>query len=116
MTITITIQDPDRTVVLPCLRAVEAAATMLLDAMTAAGLDDPRWQTAGPLVSAAALRLRECLGTPVRGTCVSGVPVVREADFAVAARALFSRDARLVAPMAGRDFVRIAVKAGLALS
>lgn len=116
MTITITTQDTGRPVALPTIRGVDAAATMLLQAMSAAGLDGPRWETAGPLVSFAALRLREALGTPVRGTCVAAAPVVRERDFAVAAYALLSGDVRLVDPVAGRDFVRVATQAGLALS
>ena len=83
--------------------------------MTQANYDDPRWESAGPLVSAAAQRLREALGTPVRGSCVSVSVVVREADFGLAARPLLV-DAPVVYIVAAREFVQLAGEAQLALS
>lgn len=100
----------------PGPRGVSTAAGVLLDAMTAAGLDDPRWETAGPLVSAAALRLRQALGVPVLGTCVGTAPVVREHDLATAARGLLAREVHLADVAAAREFVRLALEAAVALS
>lgn len=104
------------TLTLPGLRSVNAATQALLDAMTAAGPDDPRWDGVGPLVSAAALRLREAIGTPVVGSCVGAPPIVRESDFAAAARGLLSREARIEHPGPARDFIRLAFEATVALS
>lgn len=95
-------------------RSIKAVADALLHAMTDAGLDDSRWESAGPLVSAAALRLREALGTAIRGKCVSAAGVAREADFAMAARPLLV-DATVVDPEAAREFVQLATEATLAL-
>lgn len=106
---------PRLSLTVPSLRAVENAAGTLVRVMTEVGLDDPRWETAGPLVSAAALRLREALGTPVSGSCVSAPSVVRERDFTAAARTLLDDRVTLVDPWAGRAFVGLAVEAALAL-
>lgn len=100
----------------PGPRALRAATRTLLDAMTVAGLGDPRWATAGPLVSAAALRLRKALGAASHGSCVGTAPVVRERDFAVAARGLLRDDVHLTDLAAARDFVRLALDAARALS
>jgi hypothetical protein len=96
-------------------RSIKTVADDLLQAMTRAGLDDPRWESAGPLVSAAAQRLREALGMAIRGKCVSVPAVVREADFALAARPLLAA-ASVVDPAAAREFVQLADEATLALS
>jgi hypothetical protein len=112
MTIT-TIQTREGALAVPGQPNVETAADMLLNAMTEAGLDDPGWESAGPLVSEAAKRLRGALGTTVRGSCVSVPPVVREADFALAARPLLG-EAVVVDAGAARQFVRLAVEAALA--
>lgn len=93
---------------------LKTAADMLLTAMTQAGLDDPRWESAGPIVSAAAQRLREALGTPVSVSALSGPAVVREADFALAARPLLG-GAVAVDPEAARQFAGLAIEAALAL-
>ena len=98
----------------PAVQSVKTIADSLLHAMTEAGLDDPGWESAGPLVSAAAQRLREALGTEVHGDCVSMSTIVREADFALAARPLLA-EAAVVDPEAARQFVRLAVDATLAL-
>jgi hypothetical protein len=114
-TVTITtMHTPDSTHAVPGQRNLEAAADTLLNAMTEAGLDDPGWESAGPLVSEAAQRLREALGTPVRGSCVSVPAVVREADFALATRPLLG-EAVVVDAEAARQFVRLAFEAALAL-
>jgi hypothetical protein len=94
--------------------SLKAAADILLSAMTEAGLDDPGWESAGPLVSAAAQSLREALGTPVHGSCLSVPAVVREADFALAARPLLA-EAAVVDPDAARRFAQLAIEAALAL-
>ncbi len=94
---------------------VRRAAQSLLEAMTEAGLDNPRWGSAGPCVSAAAHRLRTAFGVVARGTCASTPPVVREADFAAAARLLL-RDTDLVDQGAAQEFVALARDAVLALS
>lgn len=104
------------TMAVPGPRAVQAAATAVLEAMTAAGPDDPRWEHVGPLVSAAALRLREALGSHVEGSCVGSPAIVRERDFAVAARGLLAREVRIVDGRAARDYVRLAFDAAVALS
>jgi len=111
---TTTIRTPGNAIAVPDQRSINAVADDLLQAMTRAGLDDPRWESAGPLVSAAAHRLREALGTTIRGKCVSVLAVVREADFALAARPLLA-DAAVVDPAAAREFVQLADEARLAL-
>jgi hypothetical protein len=113
MTIT-RIRTPESALIVPGQQNLKTAADTLLCAMTEAGLDDPRWESAGPLVSAAAQRLREALGTAVHGSCVSVPAVVREADFALAARPLLA-EAVVVDPGAARQFVRLAAEAALAL-
>jgi hypothetical protein len=100
--------------IVPGPLTLTAAADALLDAITDAGPDDPRWLSAGPLVSAAAQRLREALGTPVNGSCASMSAVVREADFALAVRPLLA-EAVVVDPGAAQQFVGLAVAAALAL-
>ncbi len=101
--------------VVPGQPSLKTAADILVGAMIKADLDNHRWESAGPLVSAAAERLREALGTPVRGSCVSVPAVVREADFASAARPLLA-GATVVDPEAARQFARLAVEAALALA
>jgi hypothetical protein len=113
MTITTT-RTPETPFVVPGPRSLQTAADTLLQTMAEAGLDDPRWESAGPLVSAAAERLREALGTASRGGCVAVPAVVRERDFALAARPLLA-EADVVDPEAARQFVRLAVEAALAL-
>jgi len=112
---TTTIRTPRNAPVVPGPHIIKIVADSLLRAMTEAGFDDPQWESAGPLVSAAAQRLREALGTPVNGTCVSVSAVVREADFAQAARPLLV-DAPVVDIVAAREFVQLAGEAQLALS
>ena len=113
MTIT-TIRTADNPSVVPGQPSLKIAVDMLLCAMTDAGLDDPRWESAGPLVSAATQWLREAMGAAVQGSCVSVPAVVREADFALAARPLQS-EAVIVEPEAAQQFVRLAAEAALAL-
>jgi hypothetical protein len=112
---TTTIRNLESRLIVPGRQSIKTAADTLLHAMTETGLEDPRWESAGPLVSAAAQRLREALGTAVRGDCVSGPAVVRETDFALSARPLLA-DAAVVDPNAARQFVGLAVEAALALS
>lgn len=112
---TTTIHSTSNTSVVPNPHVIKAVADSLLNAMTEAGFDDPHWESAGPLVSAAAQRLREALGTPVNGSCVSVSAVVREADFAMATRPLLV-DAPVVDIVAARGFVQLAGEAQLALS
>ena len=95
-------------------RAVQSAADMLLLVMTQADLDLARWSAAGPLVTAAAEQLRRAVGAPVMGSSVSAPAVVREADFAHAARALHTTD--VVEPEAAASFLRLAHEAALALA
>ena len=113
MTIT-TIRIRENDPIVPGQSSLKTAADTVLNAMTEAGLDDPRWETAGLLVSAAAQRLREALGTPVHGSCVSVPAVARDADFALAARPLLGV-AVVVDHEAARQFARLAVEAALAL-
>ncbi len=113
MTITTT-RRPESALAVPGKQSINSAADILLHAMTEAGLDDPRWESAGPLVSEAAQRLREALGTPVRASRVSVPAVVREADFAQAARPLLG-EVVVVDPEAARQFTRLAAEATLAL-
>jgi len=112
---TTTIRTAGSTNAVPGPYIVKTVADSLLQAMTDAGFDAPHWESAGPLVSAAAQRLREALGTPVNGACVSVSAVVREADFAIAARPLLV-DAPVVDFVAAREFVQLAGEAQLALS
>jgi hypothetical protein len=114
MTTTTTIGTPESELIVPARPSLKSAAEILLSAMTEAGLGDPRWESAGPLVSAAAQRLREALGTPLQGGCVSVPAVVRERDFALAARPLLAEEV-VVDPDAAGQFVRLAVEAALAL-
>ena len=102
--------------VLPSLRAVRAATDTLMRLLATTDLADPRRESAGPLVSAAAESLRQALGSPSQVTSVSAPAVVREADLATAARRLLADDAELVDPAAGRDYVLLAVDASLALA
>ena len=111
---TTTIRTSGNAPSVPDLRSIESVADDLLTAMTRAGLADAHWESAGPLISAAAQRLREALGTPIHGKCVSVSAVVREADFALAARPLLA-EATVVDPAAAREFVQLAGEARLAL-
>ena len=111
---TTTIRTPESALIVPGQQSLKTATDPLLHAMTEIGLDDPRWESAGPLVSAAAQRLREALGTAVRGSCVSVPAVVREADLALAARPLLGQ-ATVVDPESARQFVRLAGEAAMAL-
>ena len=114
MTVT-TSNIPKSAPVVPGEPSLKTAADILVSAMNKADLDEHRWESAGPLVSAAAQSLREALGTPVHGSCVSVPAVVREADFASAARPLLA-GATVVDPEAARQFARLAVEAALALA
>ncbi len=98
------------------VRAVNAAARAVMDAITTASPEDSRWKTGGPLVSAAALRLREAIGAPVIGTSIDAPPIVRECDLATAARGLLARDAHIEDGVAASDFLRLAFKATVAFS
>jgi hypothetical protein len=111
---TATIHSRESAHVIPELPSLKATADALLDAMTEAGIDHPRWELAGPLVSAAAERLREALGIPVHGSCLSVPAVVREADFALATRPLLAEVVVVDSEAAGQ-FTRLAVEATLAL-
>lgn len=111
---TTTIRTTGNTLTVPDQQTIKTSADALLHAMAEANLDNPRWESAGPLVSAAAQRLREALGTEVRGKCVSVPPIVRAADFAHAARPLLA-EAALIDPAAAQQFVQLADEATLAL-
>jgi hypothetical protein len=111
---TTTIRTTENALPVPDQQTIKNAVDILVHAMTEADLRDPHWESAGPLVSAAALRLREALGTEVRGKCVSVAPIVRAADFATAARPLLT-EAIVVDPEATRHFVQLAEEATLAL-
>lgn len=91
------------------------AAHTLLRAMAEAGLDAPTWQSAGPLVGAAAQQLRKALGTADHGSVVSAPAVVREADVSAAMRPLLA-GATVADQEAAQQFVRVAGEAALALS
>lgn len=101
-------------VVVPTSREVRAATTNLLRTMTEAGPDDPGWRRAGALVTAAAERLRDTLGNPRPVSGAPMPPIVREADFARAARPLL-RGAGIADVQAARDFLALATDAALAL-
>jgi hypothetical protein len=105
-----------RTAAPPSLAVITEAADGLLDALTAAGLDDPRWESVGPLVSAAALLLREAIGAPVAGSSAGAPPIVRECDVATAARCLLGREVCVQNASAAHAFVKLATKAIAALS
>jgi hypothetical protein len=96
------------------LRLLTTATQELLAAMSRADLDADRWETAGPLVSTAAQRLRDALGLSQEGELRTVPPVVREADFVHAARALLGRPV-VVDAQAVQVFVGLAVDATLAL-
>jgi hypothetical protein len=96
------------------VRLLATAAKELLAAMALADLDATRWESAGPLVSAAAQRLRDALGLPQDGVCGSVPPVVREADFGVAVRPLLGTPT-VADTGAVQDFLGLAVDAALAL-
>ncbi|QZY27853.1 hypothetical protein [Nocardioides coralli] len=100
--------------VVPTVHDVQAATTTLLRIMTDAGPDDPGWLRAGRLVTAAAERLRDTLGTPRAESSTPMPPIVREADFARASRPLL-RGARIADPEAAREFLALAADAALAL-
>ena len=101
---------------LPSVHAVRSVAGRLLQQLAGTELDDPRWSSAGPLVTAAAGALRRALGMPVTETRLPTPDVVREADFARAARPLLAGQATLVDPVAGREFVRMATRALVAIA
>ena len=84
-------------------------------AMHEADLDEARWQAAGPLVGAAADLLRAALGTPVNSSAVSAPAVVREADFAMAARPLLHDASIVVDGEAAAQFLQLCRDAALAL-
>jgi hypothetical protein len=111
---TTTIRTTENALTVPDQQTIKTAVDALLHAIAKADLNDLRWESAGPLVSAAAQRLREALGTEVRGKCVSVPPIVRAADFAQAARPLLA-EAALVDPEAAQQFVQLAGEATLAL-
>ena len=69
---TTTIRADEQTFV-PAPSDLRATTDRLLHAMTEAGLDDPRWEVAGPIVTAAAQLLREALGgAPAPDRCGRG--------------------------------------------
>lgn len=113
MTITAT-PTIDTTRTVPTLHDVRTVGDALLEAITEAGPNDPRWAVAGPHVSAAARRLRQALGLPAIDGDVSLAPVVLEADLATAARRLFAKPP-LVDDEAARQFLGLAHDATLAL-
>ena len=111
---TITIRTNRNAHTVPDLLTIKTSVDALLHTLAEADLNDPRWESAGPLVSAAAQQLRQALGTEVRGKCLSVPPVVRAADFAQAARPLLA-EAALVDPAAAQQFVQLAREATVAL-
>lgn len=93
---------------------VVGCADMLVRALAQTELDDPRWLTAGPLVSEAADLLRAAFGrTPTRST--GPVPsVVRESDLVHAMGALHE-GRPVVDADAASEFLRAASAATVAL-
>jgi len=107
------IRTPEIAVDGPGQPALEAAADRLLRAMIEADLDDHRWASARPLVSAAAQQLQRAQGAAVRDNLGSVPAVVSEADFALAMRPLLAEVVVVDSEAAGH-FVRLAAEAALA--
>lgn len=105
-----------RTAAPPSVAVIDEAVKGLLDALTMMGLDDPWWETVGPLVSAAALRLRVAIGAPLAGSSAGTPPIVRERDVATTARYLLGREVRVQNAQAAREFVMLAMEAKLAIA
>jgi hypothetical protein len=95
---------------------VREACRRLLATISASDLDDRRWLATGPLVSSAALRLREAVGVATVGASDHVPPIVRERDLSMAAHRLLAHDVRVVDGDAAGEFVRLALEISLALS
>lgn len=95
---------------------VHEACRRLLVTVSASDLDDRRWLATGPLVSSAAIRLREAVGVATVGVSDDVPPIVRERDLSMAAHRLLARDVRVVDGDAAAEFVRLALEISLALS
>ena len=115
MTATLTAAH-SRTGTHPSVDVIRTATRRLLAAISALGADHGRWDTAGPLLGAAADQLREALGTPVTGSCIGAPPIVQERDLSMAAHRLLARDVRIENEQAARQFLRLALDATVALS
>lgn len=98
------------------LDEIREACRRLLATISASDLDDRRWLATGPLVSSAALRLREAVGVATVGVPADAPPIVRERDLSMAAHRLLARDTQVVDGVAAAEFVRLAVEITLALS
>lgn len=95
---------------------VREACRRLLATISARGLDDHRWHATGPLVTSAAMRLREAVGVATVGALDDVPPIVRERDLSMAAHRLLARDVQVVDGDAAGEFVRLALEISLALS
>lgn len=100
----------------PNVDVVRIATRRLLVTISALDVDDHRWRAAGPLVSSAALSLREAIGTSVAGSLVDAPPIVRERDLSLAAHRLLARDVRIENELAAQQFIRLALHVTVALS
>jgi hypothetical protein len=96
--------------------AVRTATRRLLVTISALDVDDHRWRAAGPLVSSAALSLREAIGMPVAGSLLGAPPIVRERDLSKAAHRLLARDVRIESELAAQQFIRLVLHVTMALS
>lgn len=104
----------DPTVTAADVNVLRQAAGRMLATISTVDPDDRRWDTAGRLVSIAATRLREALGTPVVGECAGAPPIVRERDLSTAAHRLLARDVRIQNAHAAQQFLRAAVEVSVA--
>jgi hypothetical protein len=115
MTATLTTAH-NRTRTPPSVDVIRAATRRLLTTISALDADDDRWHTIGPLLGAAAQRLREALGSSITGSCTGAPPIVQERDLSTAAHRLLARDVRIENEQAARQFLRLALDATVALS
>lgn len=115
MTATLT-TTVDRTPTAVGVDEIRDVTNRLLRTIAACDPDDRRWERAGQLVTAAAARLREAIGTASVASGGDAPPIVRERDLATAAHRLLASDARVVDVRAAHQFVRLSMDAALALS
>lgn len=111
-----TLTTSTRSAPAPGVDEIREACDRLLAMISARDLDDRRWPATGPLVSSAAMRLREAVGVIPIGMSADAPPIVRERDLSMAAHRLLARDVRVVDGDAAAEFVRLALEISLALS
>lgn len=111
-----TLTTSTRSAPAPGVDEIREACGRLLAMISACGHDDRRWLPAGPLVSSAAMRLREAVGVPTVVVSADVPPIVHERDLSLAAHRLLARDVRVVDGDAAAEFVRLALEISLALS